>query len=93
MCTAANEDPASFLIRNNGEPALLLGVVMREGWNGRVRNRRWLMKTRRQITREFKMEAVRLVRERRVTAAQAARDLGVHQNVLRNGVRELAADP
>ena len=28
------EDPASFLIRNNGEPALLLGVVMREGWNG-----------------------------------------------------------
>jgi multidrug efflux pump subunit AcrB len=28
------EDPASFLIRNNGEPALLLGVVMRDGWNG-----------------------------------------------------------
>jgi multidrug efflux pump subunit AcrB len=28
------EDPASFLIRNNGEPTLLLGVVMREGWNG-----------------------------------------------------------
>jgi multidrug efflux pump subunit AcrB len=28
------EDPASFLIRNDGEPALLLGVVMREGWNG-----------------------------------------------------------
>jgi multidrug efflux pump subunit AcrB len=28
------EDPASFIIRNNGEPALLLGVVMREGWNG-----------------------------------------------------------
>jgi len=28
------EDPASFLIRNNGEPALLLEVVMREGWNG-----------------------------------------------------------
>jgi multidrug efflux pump subunit AcrB len=28
------EDPATFLIRNNGEPALLLGVVMREGWNG-----------------------------------------------------------
>src|SRR4029077_8135388 len=25
------EDPASFLIRNNGEPTLLLGVVMREG--------------------------------------------------------------
>ena len=28
------EDPATFLIRNNGEPALVLGVVMREGWNG-----------------------------------------------------------
>src|SRR6185369_17164931 len=28
------EDPATFLIRNNGEATLLLGVVMREGWNG-----------------------------------------------------------
>ncbi|MBX8573622.1 efflux RND transporter permease subunit [Pseudomonas cichorii] len=28
------EDPATFQVRNNGEPALLLGVVMREGWNG-----------------------------------------------------------
>ena len=28
------EDPATFLIRHQGEPALLLGVVMREGWNG-----------------------------------------------------------
>jgi len=28
------EDPASFLIRSQNEPALLLGVVMREGWNG-----------------------------------------------------------
>ena len=28
------EDPATFLIRSNGEPALLLGIVMREGWNG-----------------------------------------------------------
>ena len=28
------EDPATFLVRNNAEPALLLGVVMREGWNG-----------------------------------------------------------
>ncbi|QNH04185.1 efflux RND transporter permease subunit [Pseudomonas sp. B11D7D] len=28
------EDPATFLIRNDGEPALLLGIVMREGWNG-----------------------------------------------------------
>lgn len=28
------EDPATFMIRNQGEPALLLGIVMREGWNG-----------------------------------------------------------
>lgn len=28
------EDPATFLVRNQGEPALILGVVMREGWNG-----------------------------------------------------------
>lgn len=28
------EDPATFLVRNQGDPALLLGVVMREGWNG-----------------------------------------------------------
>ncbi|WP_018413292.1 efflux RND transporter permease subunit [Methyloversatilis thermotolerans] len=28
------EDPASFLIRHNGEPALLIGVVMKQGWNG-----------------------------------------------------------
>lgn len=28
------EDPRTFMIRNGGEPALLLGVVMREGWNG-----------------------------------------------------------
>ncbi|MEM6049510.1 efflux RND transporter permease subunit [Erwinia sp. P7711] len=28
------EDPATFRVRNQGEPALLLGIVMREGWNG-----------------------------------------------------------
>lgn len=28
------EDPATFLIRHGGEPALLLGIIMREGWNG-----------------------------------------------------------
>lgn len=28
------EDPSTFLIRNNGEEALVLGVVMRDGWNG-----------------------------------------------------------
>ncbi|MBK1891732.1 efflux RND transporter permease subunit [Undibacterium sp. 14-3-2] len=28
------EDPTTFQVRNNGEPALLLGVVMRDDWNG-----------------------------------------------------------
>ncbi|WP_241185150.1 efflux RND transporter permease subunit [Klebsiella grimontii] len=28
------EDPATFQIRNQGETALLLGIVMRDGWNG-----------------------------------------------------------
>ena len=28
------EDPATFMVRNGGEPALLLGIIMRDGWNG-----------------------------------------------------------
>ncbi len=28
------EDPATFFIRHDGKPALVLGVVMQEGWNG-----------------------------------------------------------
>ena len=47
---------------------------------------------RRKFTREFKLEAVKLVRERGVTVAQAARDLGVHGTVLRRWVQEWAAD-
>jgi transposase len=34
---------------------------------------------RRSFSREFKLEAVRLVRERGVSVAQAARDLDLHQ--------------
>jgi transposase len=37
---------------------------------------------------EFKLEAVRMVKERGVTVAQAARDLRVHENVLRKWLRE-----
>jgi Transposase len=36
---------------------------------------------RRTFTREFKLEAVKLIQERGVTVAQAARDLGVHGTV------------
>jgi multidrug efflux pump subunit AcrB len=28
------EDPATYLIRHDGEPAIMLGVVMQQGWNG-----------------------------------------------------------
>src|SRR5215204_7482242 len=48
---------------------------------------------RRKFSREFKVEAVKLVRERGVSVAQAARDLDVHQNVLRKWVREFTTDP
>jgi transposase len=48
---------------------------------------------RRKHTREFKVEAVRLITERGVSYAQASRDLGVHANSLRTWVKELGADP
>lgn len=48
---------------------------------------------RRKFTREFKVEAVKLIQERGVTVAQAARALGVHGTVLRRWVREGTADP
>ena len=48
---------------------------------------------RRKFSREFKLEAVRLVKDRGVAVAQAARDLDLHENVLRKWVRELSADP
>ena len=48
---------------------------------------------RRQYTREFKLEAVRLIRERGVSYAQASKDLGVHPTQLRNWVKQLADDP
>jgi transposase len=51
------------------------------------------MGTRRQFSREFKLEAVTLVKERGVAVAQAARDLDVHENVLRKWIRDAAADP
>ena len=48
---------------------------------------------RRMHSREFKIEAVRLVRDRGVSVAQAGRDLDIHANVLRKWVKEFSADP
>ena len=48
---------------------------------------------RRTFGREFKVEAVRLIKERGVAVAQAARNLDVYENVLRKWVNELSSDP
>ena len=48
---------------------------------------------RRKFSREFKIEAVKLVRERGVSVAQAGRDLDLHENVLRKWVKEFGSDP
>ena len=44
------------------------------------------------MTREFKLAAVKLVKERGVSAAQAARDLGINKNVISRWVLESGAD-
>jgi transposase-like protein len=48
---------------------------------------------RRKFTREFKFEAVRLIRDRGVSYAQASEDLKVHPTQLRNWVKAFADDP
>jgi transposase len=48
---------------------------------------------RRKFSREFKIEAVRLVGDRAVTVAQASRDTDVRENVVRKWVKEFGADP
>ena len=48
---------------------------------------------RRKFTREFKLEAVRLIRDRGVSYAQASQDLGVHQSQLRDWAKKFAEDP
>jgi transposase len=51
------------------------------------------MRARRIHSREFKVQAVKLVRERGVTMVQAARDLDLSVTLLRKWVRQFAADP
>ena len=48
---------------------------------------------RRKFTREFKLEAVRLIRDRGVSYAQASQDLSVHKSQLRNWMKKSAEDP
>ena len=48
---------------------------------------------RRKFTREFKLEAVRLIKDRGVSYVQASQELKVHPTQLRNWVKALADDP
>ena len=48
---------------------------------------------RRKFTREFKLEAVRLIKDRGVSYAQASQELGVHTSQLRDWTRKFAEDP
>jgi transposase len=48
---------------------------------------------RRKFTREFKLEAVRLIKERGVSYVQASQDLKVHTSQLRDWVKKFADDP
>lgn len=48
---------------------------------------------RRVFSREFKEEAVRLVVERGVSFRQAAKDLGLHENLIRKWARAIRLDP
>ncbi len=48
---------------------------------------------RKKYSREFKREAVNLVKGRGVSIVQAARDLDLNHNVLRRWLKELDADP
>lgn len=47
----------------------------------------------RRFSREFEVEAVRLVLERGASVVQASRDLDVHENVLCKWVKEFGSDP
>ncbi len=49
--------------------------------------------TRRSFSREFKLEAVRMIRESGHSLAQVARDLDVRSDMLRRWRRQLEQDP
>lgn len=52
-----------------------------------------MAKRKRTFSREFKLEAIRLVRDRGVSIAQASRDLDVHANLLGRWIQDLESDP
>jgi transposase len=50
-------------------------------------------KKRRTYSREFKLEAVRLITEKGYSIAEASRNLGVEYSILRRWKKQLADDP
>lgn len=48
---------------------------------------------KRRFTREFKLEAVKLVKKRGASMSQASRDLDIHLNVLPKWVKDVEANP
>jgi len=50
------------------------------------------MTTRKRHTKEFKLDAIRLVTEHGCSKVEAARSLGVNANMLRRWVKEYEAD-
>ena len=50
-------------------------------------------KKRKRYSREFKLEAVRLITDKGYSIAEASRNLGVEYSVLRRWKKELADDP
>jgi transposase len=52
-----------------------------------------MAKRKRTFSREFKLEAIRLVRDRGVSTAQASRDLDVHANLLGRWIKDFESDP
>ena len=51
-----------------------------------------MSRTRRQFTKEFKLEAVKLVTSQVMTCIQAGKDLGINQSVIARWVREHQAE-
>jgi transposase len=51
-----------------------------------------MARTRRTFTAEFKAEAVKLVTEKGYSVAEAARSLGLNENLIRNWKHALEAD-
>ena len=46
-----------------------------------------------EVTREFKLEAVRLIKDRGVSYVQASQDLNVHTSQLRDWVKKFSDEP